>query len=66
MELVRDKPTWETIPLDGTELRQQGLGRFYRVYLELTPKVNVYRESMLPWVGSVEGIKSFSQAAVRG
>jgi hypothetical protein len=33
---------------------------------ELTPKINVYRENMLPWVDTVEGIKSFNQAAVRG
>ena len=58
-------PLFNTNPVDYPSLVMVYLGTASAT-AELTPKVNVYRESMLSWVGSVEGIKSFSQAAVRG
>lgn len=57
-------PLFNTNPVDYPSLVMVYLGTT-SASAELTPKVNVYRESMLPWAGSVEGIKSFSQAAVR-
>ena len=58
-------PLFNTNPVDYPSLVMVYLGTATAT-AELTPKVNVYVEGMLPWVGGVEGIKSFSQAAVRG
>ena len=58
-------PLFNTNPIDYPSLVMVYLGTAAAT-AELTPRVNVYRESMLPWVDKLEGIKSFSQAAVRG
>ena len=58
-------PLFNTNPIDYPSLVMVYLGTAAAT-IELTPRVNVYRESMLPWVDRVDGIKSFSQAAVRG
>lgn len=58
-------PLFNTNPIDYPSLAMIYLGTA-SAPTELTPKVNLYCESMLPWTGKIEGIKSFSQAAVRG
>jgi hypothetical protein len=58
-------PLFNTNPVDYPTLVMVYLGTA-RATVELAPRINVYRESMLPWAGNVESIKSFSQAAVRG
>ena len=58
-------PLFNTNPIDYPNLLMAYLGTL-RTATELTPRINVFRESMLPWAGAVETIKSFSQAAVRG
>jgi len=34
--------------------------------VDLAPRVNVWCESKLPWIDTIESIKSFPQAVVRG
>jgi len=58
-------PIFNTNPIEYPSLAMIYLGTASAT-AELTPKVNVYFESMLPWAGKVEGIKSFSRAVVRG
>jgi hypothetical protein len=58
-------PLFNTNPVDYPTFAMVYLGTVSTTS-ELTPRINVYRESMLPWVGTIESIKSFSQAAVRG
>ena len=58
-------PLFNTNPLDYPSLARIYLGTASTASA-LAPRINVYHESMLPWVGKVEGIKSFSQGAVRG
>jgi hypothetical protein len=57
-------PLFNTNPVDYPTLVMVYLGTASAA-AELTPKVNVYLESMLPWAGKVESLKSFGQAAVR-
>jgi hypothetical protein len=58
-------PLFNTNPIDYPTLAMVYLGTVSTT-VELTPRINVYRESMLPWVSTIESIKSFNQAAVRG
>ncbi|HEY5808859.1 MAG TPA: GFA family protein [Povalibacter sp.] len=58
-------PLFNLNPIDYPSLAMVYLGTASKG-ADLSPKINVYCENMLPWAGKVESIKSFGKSVVRG